>query len=76
MVSTPEGFTEISPMSPGPYTTFKNPLARKPICQFLEALEAKQNTAVCRLGPDKSRRKAIRAGSILWSMIQNRNRRT
>ena len=29
MVSTPEGFTYNSPMSPNQYVTVKNPLARK-----------------------------------------------
>ena len=46
MVSTPEIFTENSPMSPGPYMTVKNPSARKSLRLFNEYFSFKKKTAV------------------------------
>ena len=53
MVSTPEGFTDISKMSPSQSVTAKIPSARKPLNQFLEALDVKHKTDVRRLGSAK-----------------------
>ena len=50
MVSTPEGLTENSPLSPGPSMTVKNPSAMITLHQFSEVLNTKINTAVHRLG--------------------------
>ena len=60
MVSTPDGFTNKSPMQ-------KYIIARKSPRQFLETLDVKPMTAVHRFSAAKSEFKAIRAGSILWS---------
>ena len=57
LVSTPEGVTNKSPMSPGPSVTVKNTIARKPVRQFTELLDVKNKTAVHWLGDPKSKRK-------------------
>ena len=49
MVSTPEGFTDNSTISPSQYVIVKNPGARKSIRKFSEALEVKYKTPVRRL---------------------------
>ena len=49
MVSTPEGFTDNSPIPPIQYVTVKNPSAIKPLFQFLYTLEVKTKTAVRRV---------------------------
>ena len=64
MVSTPEEVTDNSPISPIPSMTVKTLSASKSLRQFSEVLYFK-NTAVHRFGAAKSRRKAIRSGSIL-----------
>ena len=46
MFSTPEIFTEISPMLPVLYVTVKSPSARKLLRPFSEVLDMKQNTDV------------------------------
>ena len=71
MFSTPEGFTNNGPMSPGSSVTVKKPIASKLLSQFYEVSYAKQNTDVCMLGYVKSKHKAIRAGSMLCSNIPN-----
>ena len=49
MVFTTDGFTNNTPISPGPYVTVKNPRASKLLHQFSEVLDFKQNTAIRRL---------------------------
>ena len=72
MVSTPERFTYNSPISPGPSVTDKNTSASKSLHQFTELLYVKQKTSIRLLGSSKSDRKAVRSGSMLWYIIQNR----
>ena len=43
MVSTPEIFTDNSPMSPGPPMIVKIFSARKSLCLFTEVLDVKKN---------------------------------
>ena len=50
MVSSPEVFTDNSPMLPGPSVPIKNPSALKSLHKFLEALYVRQNISVHRLG--------------------------
>ena len=66
MVSTTEVFTDIGPLSPGPYMAVKNTSASKSIRTFPEVLDVQQNTSIRRLGDDKSKCKAIRYGIMLW----------
>ena len=54
MVSNTQGFTDNSPISPGPYVTTKNPSARKPLHKFTEVLNSKKKTAVHQLCDSKS----------------------
>ena len=72
MVSTPEGFTDSSIMSPGPSVTMKNPSARKSLYQFFEVLYFKQKTSVQSQGAKKSKRNTIRPVIILWYSIPKR----
>ena len=72
MVSTPEGFTDNIPLSPGPYLFSKNSIARKSLSQFIEVLDIEQNNAARRLSAVKSNYKAITAGRTLWSGIPKR----
>ena len=72
MVSTPELFTYNSPMSPSQSVTVKNLSAIKSLRQFLDTFEVKPMTDVRRFYAAKSKRKAIRAGSMLWFSIPKR----
>ena len=74
MFSTPEVFTDNSPLAPGPGPSMnvKNPSARKSLRQFYAVLDVKQKTSVCRLGVAKSMYKAIMAGIIFWFGITKR----
>ena len=72
MFSTPELFTDNSPILPIQYVIIKNHSARKPLYQFSEELYVKLRTFGSRLCADISKQKAIRAGSILWSSITKR----
>ena len=71
MVSTPERFTDNSKISSGPSMTVTNTSARKSLCLFTEVLGVKNKTALLQVGADKSKRKAIISGSVLWSIIKN-----
>ena len=63
-------------MTPNPYMSTKNPSARKPLRQFSETLNAKNNTAVCRLCAAKTKLRAIRKINMLWSNIAKRRGHT
>ena len=76
MVSTPEIFTDNSPMSPGPPTIVKKCSLRKPLHLFTESLDVKNKTTVRWVSTDKSNLKANRAGSMLWSIITKRKGHT
>ena len=49
MVSTPEGFTNNSPISPMTSTPFKKPSAKKRSCLFTIVLDVKEKTAIHQL---------------------------
>ena len=72
MVSTPERFTDNSSISPGPPMIVKKYSARKSLCLFTEVLDFKKRTAFFRVGADKSKRKEIRADSMLCSSTPKR----
>ena len=57
MVSTPDGFTDNSPISPMKSTPVKKPTARKAQCLFTNIVYVKK-TATCRVGASKSKRKS------------------
>ena len=70
--ATPDIFTDNITMSPGTSVTIRNPIARKPLHPFTEVLDVKKKTSSIRLGAAKSKRKATRSGSVLWSSIPKR----
>ena len=59
MVSTPEGFTDDSPISPMISTPIKKPSARKSLCLFTNIFEVKNKTATRHVGAAKFKLKAI-----------------
>ena len=69
IVSTTDGFTKNSPISPSQSMNVKKPSASKSLCQFLESLDIKHKNDVHRLGAAKSKHKAIRARNNLCSRI-------
>ena len=72
MVSTPEGFTKKSPISPITSSPVKKPSARKPICMFTNVLYLNKKTAYRRVGAAKSKRKAIKYGNKPWALKQEK----
>ena len=66
MISTPEVCTDNSMMTPNPYMFTKNHSVRKFLHQFSKILDAKNKTAVHRIGAAKAKRKAIRTYDVLW----------
>ena len=71
MVSTPEGFTDNSPIYPMTSTPIKKTSAEKSLCLFSNIFEVKK-TACRWVGAAKSKRKAITFGNKPWSLKQNR----
>ena len=61
MVSTPEGFTNNSPISPMTSSPVKTPSAQKSLCMFTNIFDVTKN-AYCQCGAAKSKRKAIKYG--------------
>ena len=76
MVSTPEVFTDNSPMSPRPSTTVKKPSARKSLRKFTGILNVKHETAVCRFGSAELERKDIISINISFFSIPKRSGHT
>ena len=72
MVSTPEGFTNNSSISPMTSAPVKKPSARKSLCIFTNMLDVKNKTATCRFISAKSKRKAIKYGTTPWALKTNR----
>ena len=70
MVSTPEVFTNVSPISLMISTPVNKPRARKPLCLFTDILDVKKKTATHLVGASKSKRKAIKYGTTPWELIQ------
>ena len=63
MVSTPEGFTDNSPIYTMTSTPVMKPSAQKSLCMFTNVLEVKNKTAYRRVGATKYKRKAIKFGN-------------
>ena len=64
MVSTPEGFTDNSPISTMTSKPVKKPSAQKSLCIFTNILEVKKRTTYRQFGAAKSKCKAIKFGNI------------
>ena len=69
MVSTHEGCTQNSPMTPTSYVSTKNTSARKPLREFTETLDVKHKTDVWRFSTAKAKHKEIKTGNMFWSNI-------
>ena len=76
MVTITEGFTDNSPMSPGPSVTVKNTSARNSLNKISPVLDVKQKTAIHRMGYSKTKRNAIRTYGMLWYSIHKQRVRT
>ena len=72
MVSTTEGFTDNSPMSPMPSPPVKIPSARKSLCLFTNTLYVKKKTDTRRVRAAKSKCKAIKSGTTPWALKPKR----
>ena len=71
MVSSPEGFTNNSPIYPRTPSSFKKPSAKTSLCMFTNVLVVKK-TAYCRVGAAKSKHKAIKFGNTPWALEKKR----
>ena len=71
MVSTPELFTDDSPISPMTPTLVKKPSVRKSLNIFTDMLDMKKKTVICQFRASKSKIKAIKAGTMMWAMKKN-----
>ena len=72
IVSTPEGFTNKSPISPMTSSPVKKPSAQKSLCMFTNVLGVNEKTAYRRVGAAQSKRKAVIYGITPWSLKQRR----
>ena len=72
MVSTPDDLMSNSPIYVGAVGTQKKLSAIKLLSHFLALLDVKQKKSVQILEADKTKRKSIRTGSVLWSSIHKR----
>ena len=68
MVSTPEGFTDNSPISPMTSLAVKKPSTQKSLCMFTNVLYVNKKTSYRRVGAAKSKRKAIKFGNTPWEL--------
>ena len=71
MVSTPEGFTNNSPIYLMTSSPVKKPSARKSLCMFTNVLDVDKKNSYCRVGASESKRKAIKFGNTPWALRQN-----
>ena len=65
MLSTPEEIIDDSPSLPMTQTTVKKPSASKSLCLFTNIFDVKKKTAKCRVGAEKSKRRAIKVVTCL-----------
>ena len=72
MVSTTECFTNNSPISPMTPTPVNKPSDSKSLCIFTKILDVKKKTAICQVGADKLKRKAIKYGTTPWELKPKR----
>ena len=68
MVSTPELFTDSSPISTMKPTPVKKPSAQKILCMFTNVLYVNKKAAYRRVGDAKSKHKAIKYGNTPWEL--------
>ena len=68
VVSTPEGFTNNSPIYPMTPTPDNKTSARKSLCLFTNILDVEKKTAICTFGAAKSNCKSIKSGTTPWAL--------
>ena len=73
IVSTPEGFTDNSPIFPMISTPVKKLSARKSLCLFNNILDMKKKTYTRRSGAPKSKHKEINPGTKPWALKPKQN---
>ena len=71
ILSTPEGVTYNCPDVPMPSTTVKKPSARKSLYLFTNILDTKPKTEKRRIGAVKSKCRAIKVDTSLWTKKKN-----
>ena len=67
MLSTPEGVTDKIPNVPMISTPVKKPSASKSLCFFTNILDVKQKTAKRHIVAAKSKCRAMKVGTSLWT---------
>ena len=67
MVSTPEEITDDIPSFPMTQTIIKKPSDSKSLFIFTNIFDVKNNTAKRRIGFAKSKRRAMKLGTSLWT---------
>ena len=73
MIYSPGVFTNNSPIYPITPTPVKKKSARKSLCLLTNILDVKKKNSIHRFGDNKSKRKAIKAGTAPWEMKTKRN---
>ena len=71
MVSTPEEFTNIIPITPKPSGYTKKSSARKPLHQFTETLDVTHKTGFCRFCASKANNKEIKKEMCCGRLFQS-----
>ena len=72
MVSTTDGFTKDSTISPMKSTPVKKTSSRKPLCLFTNILYVTNKTDTSKVGADKSKCKAIKYETTTWILKPKR----
>ena len=72
MVSTPEVFTNNSPISSMKPTPVKKPSARKSLCMFTNILDVNRKISYRRVRAAKVKRKEIKYGNTPWALKKKR----
>ena len=68
MVSTPEGFTNNSHISPRKSSRVKIPSAQKWLCIFTNVLDVNKKTACRQVGVANSKYREIKVGNTPWEL--------
>ena len=71
MVSTPKGFTNVSPISPMKSTPVRKTSSRKSLCMFTNILDVK-NPSYRRFRAAKYKRKVIKYRTTPWALKKSK----
>ena len=67
MIYSTKILTDNSPIYPMTPTPVKKQSARKSLCIFMNILDVKNKSAICRFGYTKSKRKVKKSGTAVWA---------